>query len=67
MNAEMVKSQIILMEGEALDSDNKRNAFVWLQSYIEDLGLRSTNTGAVTVVTELYEPFFPLVRLDVEF
>ena len=39
MTAEMVKSQIILMEGEALDSDNKRNAFLWLQSYIEELGL----------------------------
>ena len=46
-NPEMVKSQITLMEGEELNSDNKRNAFLWLQSYIEELGLRSKKTGTL--------------------
>ncbi|XP_015779491.1 PREDICTED: uncharacterized protein LOC107357370 isoform X1 [Acropora digitifera] len=41
----MVKSQITLMEGEVLNNENKRNAFLWLQSYIEQLGVRTKKTG----------------------
>lgn len=45
INPEMVKSQITLMEGEVLNNENKRNAFLWLQSYIEQLGVRTKKTG----------------------
>lgn len=50
INPEMVKSQITLMEGEVLNNENKRNAFLWLQSYTEQLGVRTKKTGTVTVV-----------------
>lgn len=53
INPEMVKSQITLMEGEVLNNENKRNAFLWLQSYIEQLGVRTKKTGTVTVVNKI--------------
>ena len=53
INPEMVKSQITLMEGEVLNNENKRNAFLWLQSYTEQLGVRTKKTGTVTVVNKI--------------
>lgn len=53
INPEMVKSQITLMEGEVLNNENKRNAFLWLQSYIEELGVRTKKTGTVTAVNKI--------------
>ena len=57
INPEMVKSQITLMEGEVLNSENKRNAFLWLRSYIEELGVRTKKTGTVTVVNKIITLF----------
>ena len=44
---EIISSQITLMEGETLNSNKNRNAFLWLHQYIEKLGQSSNTIGNV--------------------
>ena len=45
---EMVSSQITLMEGETLNSNNNRNAFHWLHQYTDEIVQRSKTIGNMT-------------------